>query len=80
MVCESTIVYSQHTACCRGLIAIPDLSLGLSSKVDAALCHANYLFDYRLFCLPFLLSFCILFSRPLLSAVANRNIRLKFHM
>lgn len=41
-----------------------------------AIYHANYLFEFRLFCLPFLRSFCLSFFSP----VANRNIRLKFHM
>lgn len=38
--------------------------------------HANYLFEFRLFCLPFLRSFCLSFF----FSIANRNIRLKFHM
>lgn len=41
-----------------------------------AIYHANYLFEFRLFCLPFLRSVCLSFFFP----IANRNIRLKFHM
>lgn len=41
-----------------------------------AIYHPNYLFEFRLFCLPFLRSFCLSFFSPF----ANRNIRLKFHM